>query len=135
MRAMMSNCSRLHERRREAIPPLKCFDSCLIFVLMEERLEMSPGPFGMDNDAHISMRTLQCPSISSVEQLLDPSLARNRSRLCCGVVLAASYSPKALRHHGGCRTAGRATLCPHLSFVDVHFKSTSGWVMLRSVAQ
>ena len=59
---------------------------------------------------------------ASVEQLLDPSLCGKLIAVGGGVVLAASYEAKAFGVHGGMPGRRARELCPHLIFVDGHFK-------------
>src|ERR1700688_3996646 len=59
---------------------------------------------------------------ASVEQLLDPSLRGNPIAVGGGVVLAASYEAKAFGISGGMPGRRARELCPHLIFVDGHFK-------------
>src|SRR6202047_2510068 len=59
---------------------------------------------------------------ASVEQLLDPSLRGKPIAVGGGVVLAASYEAKAFGISGGMSGWRARELCPHLIFVDGHFK-------------
>src|SRR5882724_2683383 len=59
---------------------------------------------------------------ASVEQLLDPSLRGKPIAVGGGVVLAASYEAKAFGVSGGMSGRRARELCPHLIFVDGHFK-------------
>src|SRR5258705_10918226 len=59
---------------------------------------------------------------ASVEQLLDPSLRGKAIAVGGGVVLAASYEAKAFGVYGGMPGRKARELCPHLIFVDGHFK-------------
>src|ERR1700759_1878280 len=59
---------------------------------------------------------------ASVEQLLNPSLRGKAVAVGGGVVLAASYEAKAFGVHGGMPGRRARELCPHLIFVDGHFK-------------
>jgi len=59
---------------------------------------------------------------ASVEQLLDPSLRGKPIAVGGGVVLAASYEAKAFGVGGGMSGWRARELCPHLIFVDGHFK-------------
>jgi len=59
---------------------------------------------------------------ASVEQLLDPSLRAKPIAVGGGVVLAASYEAKAFGVRGGMSGRRARELCPHLRFVDGHFK-------------
>jgi DNA polymerase-4 len=59
---------------------------------------------------------------ASVEQLLDPSLRGKPIAVGGGVVLAASYEAKAFGISGGMPGRRARELCPHLIFVDGHFK-------------
>ena len=59
---------------------------------------------------------------ASVEQLLDPSLRGLPVAVGGGVVLAASYEAKAFGVHGGMPGRRARELCPHLVFVNGHFK-------------
>jgi DNA polymerase-4 len=58
----------------------------------------------------------------SVEQLLDPSLRGKPIAVGGGVVLAASYEAKAFGISSGMPGRRARELCPHLIFVDGHFK-------------
>jgi DNA polymerase-4 len=59
---------------------------------------------------------------ASVEQLLDPSLRGKPIAVGGGVVLAASYEAKAFGISGGMSGRRARELCPHLIFVDGHFR-------------
>jgi DNA polymerase-4 len=59
---------------------------------------------------------------ASVEQLLDPSLRGRAIAVGGGVVLAASYEAKAFGVRSGMPGRRARELCPHLIFVDGHFK-------------
>src|SRR6267142_673271 len=59
---------------------------------------------------------------ASVEQLLAPSLRGKPIAVGGGVVLAASYEAKAFGISGGMPGRRARELCPHLIFVDGHFK-------------
>jgi DNA polymerase IV len=59
---------------------------------------------------------------ASVEQLLDPSLRGKPIAVGGGVVLAASYEAKAFGVSSGMSGRRARELCPHLIFVDGHFK-------------
>src|ERR1700758_2362805 len=59
---------------------------------------------------------------ASVEQLLDPSLRGKPIAVGGGVVLAASYEAKAFGISSGMPGRRARELCPHLIFVDGHFK-------------
>src|SRR6476646_10701423 len=59
---------------------------------------------------------------ASVEQLLDPRLRGRAIAVGGGVVLAASYEAKAFGVQGGMSGRRARELCPHLIFVDGHFK-------------
>jgi DNA polymerase-4 len=59
---------------------------------------------------------------ASVEQLLDPSLRGKPIAVGGGVVLAASYEARAFGVSGGMPGRRARELCPHLIFVDGHFK-------------
>ena len=59
---------------------------------------------------------------ASVEQLFDPSLRGKPIAVGGGVVLAASYEAKAFGVRGGMPGRRARELCPHLIFVDGHFK-------------
>ena len=59
---------------------------------------------------------------ASVEQLLDPSLRGKPIAVGGGVVLAASYEAKAFGVSSGMSGRRACELCPHLIFVDGHFK-------------
>jgi DNA polymerase-4 len=59
---------------------------------------------------------------ASVEQLLDPSLRGKPIAVGGGVVLAASYEAKAFGVRGGMSGRRARELCPHLKFVEGHFK-------------
>jgi DNA polymerase IV len=59
---------------------------------------------------------------ASVEQLLNPSLRGKPIAVGGGVVLAASYEAKAFGVRGGMPGRRARELCPHLIFVDGHFK-------------
>ena len=59
---------------------------------------------------------------ASVEQLLDPSLRGKPIAVGGGVVLAASYEAKAFGISSGMSGRRARELCPHLIFVDGHFK-------------
>src|SRR6201991_2595089 len=59
---------------------------------------------------------------ASVEQLLDPSLRGKPIAVGGGVVLAASYEAKAFGVHGGMPGRRARELCPHLIFVEGHFR-------------
>jgi DNA polymerase-4 len=58
----------------------------------------------------------------TVEQLLDPSLRGKPIAVGGGVVLAASYEAKAFGVRGGMSERRARELCPHLRFVEGHFK-------------
>ena len=59
---------------------------------------------------------------ASVEQMLDPSLQGRAIAVGGGVVLAASYEARAYGVRGGMSGRKARELCPHLLFVDGHFK-------------
>jgi DNA polymerase-4 len=59
---------------------------------------------------------------ASVEQLLDPTLRGKPIAVGGGVVLAASYEARAFGISGGMPGWRARELCPHLIFVDGHFK-------------
>jgi DNA polymerase-4 len=59
---------------------------------------------------------------ASVEQLLDPTLRGKPIAVGGGVVLAASYEAKAFGISSGMPGRRARELCPHLIFVDGHFK-------------
>jgi DNA polymerase IV len=59
---------------------------------------------------------------ASVEQLLDPSLRGKPIAVGGGIVLAASYEARAFGIRGGMPGRQARELCPHLIFVDGHFK-------------
>lgn len=59
---------------------------------------------------------------ASVEQLLDPALRGKPIAVGGGVVLAASYEAKAFGVSGGMPGRRARELCPHLIFVDGHFR-------------
>src|SRR6201998_2888389 len=59
---------------------------------------------------------------ASVAQLLDPSLRGKPIAVGGGVVLAASYEAKAFGISSGMPGRRARELCPHLIFVDGHFK-------------
>jgi DNA polymerase IV len=59
---------------------------------------------------------------ASVEQLLDPTLRGKPIAVGGGVILAASYEAKAFGISGGMPGWQARELCPHLIFVDGHFK-------------
>jgi DNA polymerase-4 len=59
---------------------------------------------------------------ASVEQLIDPSLRGNPIAVGGGVVLAASYEAKSFGVSGGMPARRARELCPHLIFVEGHFK-------------
>ncbi len=59
---------------------------------------------------------------ASVEQLLDPRLRGQAIAVGGGVVLAASYEAKAFGVKGGMSGVAAKRLCPHLQFVDGHFR-------------
>ncbi|WP_407158539.1 DNA polymerase IV [Bradyrhizobium sp. STM 3557] len=59
---------------------------------------------------------------ASVEQLLDPALRGKPIAVGGGVVLAASYEAKAFGVRSGMPGRQARELCPHLTFVDGHFK-------------
>src|SRR6202521_4194977 len=59
---------------------------------------------------------------ASVEQLLDSSLRGRPIAVGGGVVLAASYEAKAFGVRGGMPGRQACELCPHLIFVNGHFK-------------
>ena len=59
---------------------------------------------------------------ASVEQLLNPSLRGRPIAVGGGVVLAASYEAKAFGVCGGMAGRQARELCPHLIFVNGHYK-------------
>jgi DNA polymerase-4 len=59
---------------------------------------------------------------ASVEQLLDPTLRGKPIAVGGGVVLAASYEAKAFGISSGMSGWRARELCPHLIFVDGHFR-------------
>ena len=59
---------------------------------------------------------------ASVEQMLDPSLRGKPIAVGGGVVLAASYEAKAFGVSSGMPGRRAHELCPHLIFVDGHFR-------------
>lgn len=59
---------------------------------------------------------------ASVEQLLDPSLCGKPIAVGGGVVLAASYEAKAFGVGNGMPGWQACELCPHLTFVNGHYK-------------
>jgi DNA polymerase IV len=59
---------------------------------------------------------------ASVEQLLDPSLRGKPIAVGGGVVLAASYEAKSFGVSSGMSGRRARELCPHLIFVDGHFR-------------
>ena len=59
---------------------------------------------------------------ASVEQLLNPSLRGKPIAVGGGVVLAASYEAKVFGVHGGMPGRRARELCPHLIFVEGHFR-------------
>src|SRR6266850_1147479 len=77
--------------------------------------------FGMDTTATILHADLDA-FYASVEQLLDPTLRGKPIAVGGGVILAASYEAKAFGISGGMPGWQARELCPHLIFVDGHFK-------------
>lgn len=75
----------------------------------------------MDNAANILHADLDA-FYASVEQLLNPELRGKAIAVGGGVVLAASYEAKAYGVRGGMAGRRARELCPHLLFVDGHYK-------------
>src|SRR5499425_1972260 len=92
-----------------------------MFSLCSHRRPLRTGRAGMETSATILHADLDA-FYASVEQLLDPSLRGKPIAVGGGVVLAASYEAKAFGVSSGMSGRRARELCPHLIFVDGHFK-------------